>query len=150
MSKTFIYTDSFDSPESDVIASAYYNGSSRELYVVTHRQDAYGYSDVPSYLFSHFKNSSSKGHFWNTAVKPQFKSISRGEPVTFAQYGVSQTVPAPAPAQAEYVVKYEVTGTLTITGSADSLDDALVKAAKIVGEQFSGDSKVIEVTRKFV
>jgi hypothetical protein len=157
MSKTFKFTDYFDSPESDVIESVYYNSGTYELFVVTNRDDAYGYDSVPNYLFNHFKNAASKGHFWNTAVKGRYKNVSRGEDVDFvnanyvapAKPVYANAFAAPV-ADAEYVVTFEVSGTLTVTGTADNIDDAVAKATKIVNEQLAGNFKVKEVTKKFV
>lgn len=79
-----VVQDSFDSPESSTIASAFYDAMTRVLSVQFKRAkgklDRYDYADVPGELWAEFLSAESKGQFFAARIRPLYTGtrIDRG------------------------------------------------------------------------
>jgi hypothetical protein len=160
MPKTVNYTHCFNAGNSTVVDKVYYDKRNYELYVLLLNGTLAGYAGVPLDYYQRFAQADSTGHYWNTIIKPRFRGINADVDLVDAR----PSVPAPTPVwgahgvaniknpvqQTEFTVKVEVSGVLTITGAAANGEEALRKVNELLSEQFEGQSKVRELTQKFV
>lgn len=98
----FQYTDSLKNIDSSAVKQAYYNTHDKTLVVVMRSNgNAYRYDGVPSWVWSEFTRSSSKGTTFATKIKPSYgpsKFLGVGSRLNFAEYSVT----APSMASPRY------------------------------------------------
>lgn len=69
----FYYTDLLEDFDSSAVDAAYYNVNDKTLAIVTQTSDTvYRYTGVPSWVWSAFKDSYSKGTFFATRIKRDY------------------------------------------------------------------------------
>lgn len=77
LTSDFVYTDEV-SPDSKAIHRMFYNSVNQRLVVETWTGVLAGYEHVPADVWTAFKNSDSKGQYWNFWIKPNFKGFDTG------------------------------------------------------------------------
>lgn len=155
MTKQFVYTHVFDA-DSEVIETVYYSQKTRDLFVALNSGSIAGYKNVPLWVYDQFAGSSSKGRFWNRDIKNRFATQS-GD-VVFVPYEKSEEFPTAEEvsemaertiAPGSFKIVFEVSGTLTVTGTAKSGEDAIRLAKAGLDEVFEGKVKLKELIQTF-
>lgn len=72
---TNYFTDEFFDWNSSVIDSAYYDAPTKTLFVDFSSGSFRGYRDVPASMWADFRDSGSKGGFYNSYIRGQFSSF---------------------------------------------------------------------------
>jgi hypothetical protein len=162
---SFEYTNEFPDVTSEVVNWVHYNKNTRVLAVTTLNGSTYMYSNVSKNEYENFRNSGSRGKFWNCYIKPVYSRTPESKNgalsnVDFIQTSVpTETKNEPVveaeafavhkPTGASFEVVVELNGTLTIKGEAPTGEAAIAQITQTLNENFKGNFKVRELKQKF-
>lgn len=147
MSRAVHYTDYAEFKGSSAISEAYYDALKKRLYVAFHSGSVAGYDNVPPGIWHNLTNASSRGQYYTYNIRNHFKGLDTSD-IYFVD-GTSQAPqhqttsafvngptasPIAANTSQKWVVRVKVDGTLEIPVDADSLNDAVASAQKVIDQ----------------
>ena len=141
----FDYTEYLDILDSDVLVTAWYNSNNRGLVLEFKNGTLAGYRDVNPFSWVDFKNSSSKGTYYNRNIKHIFPGFSVHPDTVFSPLttdAAHQSELAEDAPTRSWKVTANVSALVTLNVTGDTLEDALTSFQKRVTEKMNGEVQI--------